>query len=174
MSDRRTKSPMMAIASIVKSVDRARVRYRRHPPFVAAERRNGLARSAPSASPLSYFPKPLGSGRFAPLVYAANASRMSSACVVPAFPPFGEEPERYRNQDRRWSSSRHTGCHIWHSGLGETRLPQADPRPKLSSAAASSSNVCSTESILVMLSTRRTGASGFSSFSAPAFFTAWQ
>lgn len=46
--------------------------------------------------------------------------------------------------------------------------------PKLSIAEVSSSNVCSTESILVTLSTRRTGASGFSSLSSPAFFTAWQ
>jgi hypothetical protein len=45
---------------------------------------------------------------------------------------------------------------------------------KLAMAAASSSNICNTESILVTLSTRRTGASAFSSLSAPAFFTAWQ
>ena len=46
-------------------------------------------------------------------------------------------------------------------------------RSKLAIAAASSSNIGSSESILVTLSTRRTGVSAFSSFSAPAFFTAW-
>jgi len=45
---------------------------------------------------------------------------------------------------------------------------------KLSIADASSSNICRTESILVTLSTRRTGVSGLSSLRAPAFFTAWQ